>query len=178
MHLGIEHCVATYFINNNGELTEINNVTEQRYFGVLIDDKLKCVPHIQPTVKKTNSNLVFIKPSFCFMDKAMFLTLTMSSVGHNRNTPLQCGHSFTRNTVYPLEVFKSLMFFQGINYTDRVKELMPPSLQCRISRADRVEVLKIIKDMAKCEKIKLFTIQRASRTRGYNQKIFKKADLY
>ena len=32
MHLGIEHCVATYFINNNGELTEINNVTEQRYF--------------------------------------------------------------------------------------------------------------------------------------------------
>ena len=57
-----------------------------------------------------------------------------------------------------------------MNYTDRVKELMPPSL----SRANRVEVLTIIKEMAKCGKIKLFTIQRASRTRGYNQKIFKK----
>ena len=60
MHLGIEHYVATYFINNKGELTEINNVTEQKYFGVLIDDKLKFVPHIQATVKKTNSNLDFI----------------------------------------------------------------------------------------------------------------------
>ena len=32
MHLGIEHCVATYFMNNNGILTEINNVTEQGHF--------------------------------------------------------------------------------------------------------------------------------------------------
>ena len=52
--------------------------------------------------------------------------------------------------------------FQGMNNTDIVKELMPPSLQCRISRADRVEVLKIIKEIAKCGKIKLFTIQHAS----------------
>ena len=63
---------------------------------------------------------------------------------------------------------------KGLNYTQRMKELGLPSLQYRRSRADMVEVFKIIKNIDKCDKNKLFTIQQSVRTRGHNQKIFKK----
>ena len=41
----------------NGEQTEINQVSEQKDLRVIIDDKLKFVPHIQAMVKKANRNL-------------------------------------------------------------------------------------------------------------------------
>ena len=75
MHLGNENYVATYYMNNNGELTEISKVTEQKDLGVLIDDRLKFAPHIQAMVKKANRNLGIIKRTFSYLDKAMFLSL-------------------------------------------------------------------------------------------------------
>ena len=77
MHLGNEHYVATYmyYMNNNGKLKEISMVTEQKDLGVLIDDKLKFVPHIQAMVKKPNRNLGIINRTFSYLDKSMFLTL-------------------------------------------------------------------------------------------------------
>ena len=47
MHLGKDLPVVTYYMNTNGEPAEIKNITEQKDLGVLIDNKLKCVPHIQ-----------------------------------------------------------------------------------------------------------------------------------
>ena len=52
---------ATYYMNNNEDFTEIRKVTEQKDLGVLIDDKLKFVPHIQAMVKKAKRNLGIIK---------------------------------------------------------------------------------------------------------------------
>ena len=66
------------------------------------------------------------------------------------------------------------MCLKGLNYTQRMKELGLPSLQYRRSRADMVEVFKIIKNIDKYDKDKLFTIQQTSRTRGHNQKSLKK----
>ena len=52
MHLGKDQPVVTYYTNNNGETTEIKNVTEQKDVGILIDNKLKFVPlvHVYHTV--------------------------------------------------------------------------------------------------------------------------------
>ena len=80
MHLGNENYVATYYMNNNGELKEINKVTEQKDFGVLIDDKLKIVPHIQAMVKKANRNLEIIKRTFSYLDKSMYLSLNKAII--------------------------------------------------------------------------------------------------
>ena len=52
MHLGKEQQFSTYFMTQNGEPTKINQVSEQKDLGVIIDNKLKFIPHIQAMVKK------------------------------------------------------------------------------------------------------------------------------
>ena len=52
MHLGKEQQFSTYFMSQNGEQTKINHVSEQKDLGVIIDNKLKFIPHIQAMVKK------------------------------------------------------------------------------------------------------------------------------
>ena len=64
MHLGKGQIFSKYFMYVNGEQTEINQVSEQKDLGVIIDDKLKFVPHIQAMVKKANRNLGLIKRTF------------------------------------------------------------------------------------------------------------------
>ena len=50
MYLGKDQPVVTYYMNNNGEPTPLRLKTLLR---VLIDHKLKFVPHIQAMVKKS-----------------------------------------------------------------------------------------------------------------------------
>ena len=52
MYLGKEQEFSTYFMTQNGEPTKINQVSEQKDLGVIIDNKLKFIPHIQAMVKK------------------------------------------------------------------------------------------------------------------------------
>jgi hypothetical protein len=59
---------------------EINQVTEEKDLGILIDDKLKFQQHINPQTKKANQRLGMIKRSFRYMDKEVFLTLFKSIV--------------------------------------------------------------------------------------------------
>ena len=59
---------------------EINQVTEEKDLGIIIDDKLKFQQHINQQKNKANQRLGMIKRSFSYMDKEMFLTLFKSIV--------------------------------------------------------------------------------------------------
>ena len=61
-----------------------------------------------------------------------------------------------------------------VNYTERMKELGLPSLQYRRSKADMIQVFKILNGIDKCEKDKLVTLQPMIGTRGHSQKLFKR----
>ena len=52
-----------------------------------------------------------------------------------------------------------------------MKDLGLPSLQYRRTRADLIEVYKIINGIDKCDKDQLFRTQTDQRTRGHTQKI-------
>jgi hypothetical protein len=52
--------------------SEIQQVTEEKDLGIIIDDKLKFKQHINLQTKKANQRLGMIKRSFDFMDKDMF----------------------------------------------------------------------------------------------------------
>ena len=60
--------------------SEIQQVTEEKNLGILIDDKLKFKQHINQQTNKANQRFGMIKRSFDFMDKDMFLTLFKSIV--------------------------------------------------------------------------------------------------
>ena len=85
----------------NGEQTEINQVPEQNDLRVIIDDKLKFVPHIQAMVKKANRNLGIIKRTFSYLDKTIFLNLYKSIVRPN----LECA-----STVWSVIYIKKTAF--------------------------------------------------------------------
>ena len=53
-----------------------------------------------------------------------------------------------------------------------MKELGLPSLQYRKSRADMIEVFKILNGIDKCVKDKLFNLKPMIRTKGHSQKPF------
>ena len=81
MHLGKEQQLSTYFMTTqNWEPTKINQVSEQKDLGVIIDNTLKFIPHIQAMVKKANRNLGIIKIAFSYLDKTVFLNLYRSIV--------------------------------------------------------------------------------------------------
>ena len=75
MHLGKEQEFSTYFMT-----TKINQVSEQKDLGVIIDNKLKFIPHIQAMIKKANRNLGIIKRTFSYLDKTVLLNLYKSIV--------------------------------------------------------------------------------------------------
>ena len=73
MHLGEDQPFSTYYMNVNGVQLQISKVTEQKDLCIMINNKLKFVPHIQAMVKKANRNFGIIKRSFSYKDKTVVM---------------------------------------------------------------------------------------------------------
>ena len=63
---------------------------------------------------------------------------------------------------------------KGKTYPERLKAFGLPTLEYRRERADMVQVYKIINDIDKIDKDKLFTMSKYTGTRGHHFKIYKK----
>ena len=59
-------------------------------------------------------------------------------------------------------------------YSERLKALDLPTLEYRRERADMVEVYKILHDIDKVDKSRLFTLSSYTSTRGHSLKLFKR----
>ena len=58
----------------------LENVTEEKYLGVIVDDKLRFHTHTPALIKKANSILRLIKRYFSVKDKVMVQSLYISMV--------------------------------------------------------------------------------------------------
>ena len=130
-------------------------------------------------VKKANRNLGIIKRTFSYLDKTVFLNLYKSIV----HPHLECA-----STVWSVLYKKDCISIENVqrratrmvhsirhlNYSDRMRELGLPSLQYRRTRADLIEVFKILNGIDNCDKSRLFHTQPLQRTRGHSQKLFKR----
>ena len=137
MPLGKDQPVVTYYMNNNGEPTEIKKTTEQKDLGVLIDKKLKCVPQIQAIVKKTNRNLgISFKRSFSYIDKPIVLNLYKALVRPHLEYASTVWTVIYNKDCIAIENVqrRATRLVQGVrnlNYTERMTELGLPSIQYR-----------------------------------------------
>ena len=61
-----------------------------------------------------------------------------------------------------------------MDYSERLKVLGLPTLEYRRERADMVEVYKILYDIDKVDKSRLFTLSSYTSTRGRSLKLFKR----
>ena len=61
-----------------------------------------------------------------------------------------------------------------MDYSERLKALGLPTLEYRRERADMVKVYKILHDIDRFDKLKLFTLSSYASTRGHSLKLFKR----
>ena len=78
MHLGKSNDFSIYHTRNHQKV--LPSVEEERDLGIVIDNQLKFVKHIQSNIKIANRNLGIIKRTFSYVDYEVFLNFYKSLV--------------------------------------------------------------------------------------------------
>ena len=76
--------------------------------------------------------------------------------------------------VHNFSVLKITLPYKTLKLHRKNERVRTTFTKVRRSRADMIEVFKILNGIDKCEKDKLFTLQPMIRTRGHSQKFFKR----
>ena len=176
---GRKQCVSTYSIGSGENRTEIQKVSSEKDLGVIIDDKWKFRQHITQKVNLANRNLGIIFRTFSYMDKEMFLNLYKSMVRPHIECASQIWSPIYKKHKVILEnvqrrATRLVKCVQNKSYQERLTFLGLPTLEYRRERADMVQVFKIMHDIDKVDKGKLFQMSECNITRGHSMKLFKK----
>ena len=151
----------------------------EKDLGVTIDDKLKFREHITQKVNIANRNLGIIFRTFSYMDKEMFLNLYKSMVRPHLEYATQIWSPIYKKDKVILEnvqrrATRLVKCVRNKSYQERFTFLGLPTLEYRRERADMVQVFKIMHDIDKVDKGKLFQMSECNTTRGHSLKLFKK----
>ena len=179
MHVGENSAVSTYKMGSGENRTEIQKVKAEKDLGVTIDDKLKFRDHITQKVNIANRNLGIIFRTFSYMDKEMFLNLYKTLVRPHLEYATQIWSPIYKKDKVILEnvqrrATRLIKCVQNKSYQERLTFLGLPTLEYRRERADMVQVFKIMHDIDKVDKGKLFQMSECNTTRGHSLKLFKK----
>ena len=157
----------------------ISKTTEEKDLGITIDKQLKFQAHIGIQVKKANQILGIIRRSFTYIDEEMFSVLYKSLVRPHLEYGSSVWSVIYKKDAIQLEnvqrrATKMVPNIRNLTYSNRLKHLGLPTLQYRRLRTDIIQTFKIIKDIDIVDKNKVFPPNRASVTRGHQEKIYKK----
>ena len=151
LHIGKHQYNDSYSMKNSkGEIYQIQNVTEEKDLGIIIDTKLKFDSHISSKINKANRNLGKINRSFTYMDKSMFLNL-YKTMGPHLEYASPVWSPFLRKQQVAIEnvqrrATRLLTNISHLSYKDRLIYLGLPSLEYRRKRADMLQVFKILQN--------------------------------
>ena len=157
----------------------IKRVESEKDLGVFIDEKLNFRNHITKKVNIANRNLGIIFRSFIYMDKEMFLNLYKSMVWPHIEYATQVWSPQYKKDKITLEnvqrrATRLVKCIKHLSYYERLKALGLPTLEYRRERADMIQVYKILHDIDKADREKLFQMAAYTSTRGHPLKLFKK----
>lgn len=179
MHIGNQDTAAKYEMTQGEEKIEIERVKSEKDLGVIMDNKLNFREHITKKVNIANRNLGIIFRTFTFLDKDMFLNLYKSIVRPHIEYATQVWSPMYKKDKILLEnvqrrATRLVKCVQNLSYPERLRALGLPSLEYRRERADVVQVYKILNNIDKMEKNKLFTMAPCKSTRGHPLKLYKR----
>ena len=114
----------------------LENVTEEKDLGVIIDDKLKFHTHTSAAIKKANSILGLIKRSFSVKDKITLPSLYISMVQallEYGNIVLEPHFKGDMKVIERVQKRSTRMIpaLKDLHYTERLKALDLPSCTTR-----------------------------------------------
>ena len=173
LHLGRLNPNSTYYINS----TALQNTSEVKDLGVIIDNHLKFHGHVSSIVSKANQLLALIRKSFIYSDLHTFSYLYKAIV----RPTLEYGNTiwgpFYLLDQYKIEKIqrKATRLCNGIRhlqYEERLSLLQLPSLFYRRFRGDMITTFNLIHHYLNLDSSLFFTLSSTA-TRGHQFKLYK-----
>ena len=145
MHLGKRNPKHTYKMDDSN----LNETTEEKDLGVLIDCELNFEKHIKEIVNKANRMVGMIKIGFSYLDKDMFMNLYPVLV---RPLLEYCVQVWSPNKQKHIDLLegvqrratKAVPGLRNMSYDERLRELVLLRMEDRRVRGDMIETYKII----------------------------------
>ena len=161
MHLGYHDMDQTYTMKKGQDPIPIEKVDSEKDFGVIIDRDLKFSEHINSKIKIANRNLGLIFRTFTYLDKEMFLNLFKSVVRPHleyASTVLSPVYKKDKLAIENVQkrATKLVKCVSHLPYSVMLRAFGLPTLEYRRERADVTRVYKILHDMDKMDRHKLF----------------------
>ena len=173
MHIGHKNNKHKYYINGK----EIQVVNEEKDLGVVISEDLKPKKHIAKIVKKANRLLGMIRRTITCKNIPNIMNLYKTLVRPILDYGAAVWSPHQKGDIVKLEkvqrrATKMISEIRNLPYTERLKKCKLMSLESRRRRYDLIETFKIMKDIYKTDKNKMFRM-KMNQTRGHEFKIFK-----
>src|SRR6266516_379357 len=176
MHIGNSNPKTDYEIKGEKNQT----VNQETDLGIEIKDNLKVDAQCAKASKKGNQILgLIVRTSEC-RDKRIMINLYKSLVRPQLDYCIQAWRPHLHKDIDKLEkvqrrATKTIEGLKGLSYEERLKRLNLTTLETRRTRADLIEVYKIMHKMEGLRVEDFFEMLHASNTRGHSYKIFKKS---
>ena len=176
LHVGPQDTGYTYTMQTENGPQAIEKVANEKDLGVIIDSKLTFRDHISAKVNLANRNLGIIFRTFTYLDTEMFMSLYKSLVRPHLEYATVIWSPLYKKDRISIEnvqrrATKLVRACKNLSYPERLRKLGLPTLEYRRQRADIIQVYKILNDIDKVDKNKLFSVITYNRTRGHPKKV-------
>ena len=177
LHLGLRQPNEYFMKDSDNTICKIIQVDNEKDLGVTFDSKLSFSKHISNKVNIANRNLGLIYKNFTYLDKEMFLALYKALVRpHLEYATVIWSPMYKKDSVVIENVqrraTRMLKILQGKDYSGRLRDLGLPTLEYRRTRADVIEVYKLLTHLDKTS-VDLLQVRENTQTRGNTLKLFK-----
>ena len=176
MHVGNSNPKINYEIKGEA----IQEVSQETDLGIEIKNNLKVDAQCAKASKKGNQILGLIARTFECRDKRIMMKLYKSLVRPQLHYCIQAWRPHLHKDIDILEkvqerATRMVEGLKGLGYEDRLKKLNLTTLETRRTRADLIEVFKIMHGMEGLRAEDFFEMMHVGSTRGHMYKNFKKS---
>ena len=173
LHIGGKNNHHLYTMNDQ----ELDQVTEEKDLGIIIDENFKFYKHTAAAAKKANFILGLIKRSFASLDSNILPLLYKALVRpHLEYGNLIWGPHFKGDQIKLEKIqrraTKLVPGIKDLTYEERMRALRLPSLAYRRKRGDMLQTYKILTNKVNLNPQSFFQF-RPHPTRGHRLKIYK-----
>src|SRR6266536_4144867 len=156
----------------------LQNVTEERDLGVIVQANLKVSSQCTKSVNRANQVLGMIYRTITCKNKEIILKLYKTLVRPHLEYCIQAWNPWLIKDIEKIErvqhrATRMIPALKKLTYENRLSELGITTLETRRLRGDLIEVFKILKGLEGIDRDKLFLLS-FNKLRGHDLKLYKR----
>ena len=177
LKIGNKPDATEYNMQNNSALCKLEESTEEKDLGVIIDNKLTFRKHCEKIATTANKLLGILRRNFTYIDDTNFNHLYKGLIRPIIEYAAQVYNPMYQREIVLLEniqrrATKMVIGLHNKSYEERLTALKLPTLIYRRARGDMIQVYKYIHNMNKCSE-GLLNLAGDGGTRGHSLKLKK-----